>query len=73
MLDTRGMTTCPTSLPRHGFRHERDSHGLQAPPGAPTPGCLRDVGSAVGQYLEALDNDLTGAAGLPRLLPAPPL
>ena len=69
-LDTRdrgmphGCTTA-RSQPRAG------PHQSYALPGVCLPGCLRDVGAEAGQHLEALDNDLTGAAGRPLLLPAP--
>ena len=45
----------------------------RAPGGAPTlgPTPLRRPG--VGQHSDALGDDLMGAAGLPRLLPSPPL
>ena len=64
----RGMPhgcTTARSQPRAG------PHQSYALPGACLPGYLRDVGAEAGQHLEALDNDLTGAAGRPLLLPAP--
>src|SRR6476619_2794816 len=45
----------------------------RAPRSAPTPKRLQDVCPGTGQHLEALNDDLTGAAVLPLLRPPPPL
>src|SRR5712691_6524536 len=71
--DTTCLAARSTVFQRLGLSRGRAPHESRAPWGAPTPGRLQGVCPGTGQHLDALGDDLTGAAILPLLLPPPPL
>jgi hypothetical protein len=73
MLNTTGVVARPAPFHRQGTGRGREPHESRVLRGSLTPGRLTGVGLGVGQILDALGDNLTGAARLSLLLPSPPL